>query len=151
MFEFIFARKGVFKQLTELFENQIYNTFHTNTLHTLLVTITRLVHRLSKASRHTVTPVWALQRLSKAITHLAAPIPALQRLSKVSTCLANPARAPQRLLKASTHLATPVELHRDCQRLVHIWQPPFKLHSVSRSLEAIQNDCSSVVDIGKCL
>ena len=50
-----------------------YHTVHTNTLYTLLVTITRPAYRLSKASRHSITPVQALQRLSK-----------------VSTCFGNP-------------------------------------------------------------
>ena len=43
-------------------------------------------------------------------------------------------QAPQRLSKAIARLATPFELCRDCRRLVHIWQPPFKLRSDSSSL-----------------
>ena len=48
-------KEGVFKHLAELFENYIYsNTVHTKTLYTLLVTITRPDHRLSKASTRRV-------------------------------------------------------------------------------------------------
>ena len=44
----------MFEQLAELFANYIYNntdSVHTNTLYTLLITITRPVHTLPKASR----------------------------------------------------------------------------------------------------
>ena len=70
-------------------------------LSTLLVTLTRPVHKLSKASRRSLTPVQAPQRMSKASTHFGNP-----RLSSAKTV----------------------------ERLVHVWQPPFELHSDSRSL-----------------
>ena len=95
--------------------NTIINNFY-------ITTLTWLVHRLSKASTHSLTPVRAPQRLSKATrlattlqapqrllkasTHLATPVPTPQRLSKASTCLAATVYAVQRLLKASTCLAT---------------------------------------------
>ena len=60
-------KRGVFELLAELSENAIHNdTVHTNTLYTLLVTITRPVHRLSKASRRSLTLVPTPRRLSKA-------------------------------------------------------------------------------------
>ena len=55
-----FTGMGVFEQLSKLFDNYIYNnTVNTNILYTLLVTITRPVDRLSKASRRSLTPVQA--------------------------------------------------------------------------------------------
>ena len=68
----------------------------------------RAPQRLLKVCRRLATPVRAPQRLSKASTRLATPVRALQRLSKASTRLATPVRASQRLSKASTRLATPV-------------------------------------------
>ena len=50
-----------------------YHTVHTNTLYTLLVTITRPAYRLSKAIRHLATPIRALQKLSKGATFWQPP------------------------------------------------------------------------------
>ena len=69
-----FSRKeGVFEQLAELFKNYIYN--NTVITNTLLVTTTRLVHRLPKASKCSLTPVQAPQRL----LHIWQPLFELHR------------------------------------------------------------------------
>ena len=52
------------------------NTAHTNTLYIYITSCYnyRLVHRGSNDSRHSLTPVRALQRMSKASAHLATPV-----------------------------------------------------------------------------
>ena len=140
----IFPRKGgLFEQLEELFENWIYNnTVHTNTLCTLPLTVIKPVHRLSKASRCSLTLVSCPDTLGHETT-------------------LTPVWAPKGLPKASRCFLTPFELCRDCWRLVHVqvWQPLFELCRDCRKLVStrlqplfkLHSDSSILVDIQSSL
>ena len=162
-------KRGVFELLAELFKKQIHNdTVHTNTL---LVTITRPVHRLSKASSHSLTPVRTPQRLSKANpcsssaetvegqyqVHVWQNLFELHRDCRRLVHVWQPLLEFHRDCQRLVHIwQPPFQLHRDCQRLVHIWQPPFELNKDCRRLIHVwqppfelRSDSRSLVDISE--